>query len=259
MNTRYFSLAIGLLLLGVAFAAHAEGPDTPPANRLITPGKRIVLLGVFGGAGLVQHSGPFSTTDQGLPCCTYDDGSGMAFLGGVKMAIPLADRLYLLPRGAYHTMDGEFDSAPFSYPILGADNEMEDADFENRLKVTLSSALFGVHAAYIFTPFGMYASAGPSMSYVLSKEFTSTDRLTGPPGVVFLSGGTEKEVYRGDIAITQSAYFAFDVALGIMLEVSTTVFVNPEVQYRLPITSLAKGQDWMPGGVYGSIGVMLGL
>jgi hypothetical protein len=68
-----------------------------------------------------------------------------------------------------------------------------------------------------------------------------------------------KEVFHGDVNITQSAYFSAKAGLGVLFELNRTVYINPEVSYSLPLTALSKEGNWKVSAVEGSLGLLFAL
>lgn len=55
-------------------------------------------IGVYGGLAMNYHSGTFSLTDGNTVCCTFTDGDGLGFVGGVKGFFSVIENLYYSPR-----------------------------------------------------------------------------------------------------------------------------------------------------------------
>jgi Outer membrane protein beta-barrel domain len=246
-------------LLTTVFTLHgslfAGGPE-PPVDNILTPGVQLLLFGPYAGLNINMHSGKFATAQGDIICCEFDGGNGFGPVGGVKAFIPLADKLYLSPRLGYENLSGTFDAEPQMYPFLGAGNTMELTTFQNELEATMHGVSFDLHAAYVLTSFGLYVTAGPSVSYLISADYTLTEKITNPPGVRYLDGGTEKQVYAGDLEITESAFFAVRGGLGALIELNNKLYLNPELLYGFALTPISKTDDWKANMLQVSIAVL---
>ena len=250
------SLCCLIALCANTLSARDGGPGYPD-DRILFPGNvRMLLAGPYGGIDANMHKGTFSTTEGGLPCCTFDNGSGIGLVAGLKAFIPLSDNFDISPRLLYENRGGKFTGALQSYPIRGQNNAVEIATLENTLDIALHTMTLDLFASYTFTSFGLYVAAGPSASLLLGKNFSQTERIVAPPGVTYLGGATSKEVFSGDFGITNSALFALRGGLGAIFPVSASIRLNPEVLYSFPLNKLSKDGDWKVSSVQATLGVL---
>ncbi|MBL0175343.1 MAG: outer membrane beta-barrel protein [Ignavibacteria bacterium] len=255
MNTRTAFITLATLLL-CALPLRADGPDAP-GDRILFPGSvRMLLVGPYGGIDYNMHKGTFSTTENGQSCCTFEEGTGIGLVAGLKAFIPLTDNLDFSPRLLYENRGGDFTALLQRYPIRGRNNAVEFADLENTLDITLHTFTIDVFASYRFTSFGMYVTAGPSMSFLFGDDYIQTETILGPPGVVYIDGTTTKQMFSGTLDITESMLFAVRGGLGVIFPVSDNIRLNPEVLYSFPLTKLSKDGDWKVSSVQATIGVL---
>ncbi len=237
-----------------------EDPDGPssvpePRDKILYPGFRSMLVGPYLGLNYNMHDGLFYTTENDLVCCGFNKGDGFAPVVGVKAFFPLSDRWWFSPRLVYEGRGGEFTGDAQPLPILGRDNQVEELLEEYTLNVTMHTVNVDAFAAYDILPDRLYVQAGPSLSVVASKNFRKTVRIVGPPGVTYLDQVTEKEVYNGDMDITESVFFSLRAGVGYFLRISRKLFVNPEVLYSYPLTRVSTDNEWKAGAVQVTVGL----
>ncbi|MAT39759.1 MAG: hypothetical protein CL946_09170 [Ectothiorhodospiraceae bacterium] len=253
--TAVFAFSVVLFSLN----ASADGPGHPQ-DKILRPGVHMLLVGPYGGLNINMHSGYFAVYEGDILCCEFDEGDGIGPVFGVKGFVPIAGEFYLTPRIAYESRDGEFDAMPIVLPIRGIDNQIEMATFENTLDASLSALAIDVLGAYVLVPsVGLYVAAGPSLSLLMSPEYTKTETITAPPNVDYQSGTNTQVLFEGDLELTESIVFDLRFGLGAMIQVSDGIFVNPEVLYSLGLTNISTENDWKANAIQPTIGVMFAL
>ena len=48
-----------------------------PLDRILNPDTRGIMIGPYGGINFNMHSGEFVLTENGIVCCTFDEGTGL--------------------------------------------------------------------------------------------------------------------------------------------------------------------------------------
>ena len=129
------------------------------------------LIGPYAGPDYTVHRGDFRMTENGIPCCIFEKGSGLGFTAGVKSFIPLGEKSYLSPRIAYTKHNGAFESFSEPFPFFGADDTVENMRFRDELTTplpTLAAVLF--YCYRLDSGLGLYVVAGPAVEYITAAR-----------------------------------------------------------------------------------------
>ena len=237
-----------------AASAVTESPDGLK-DKILEPGFRLLLIGPYGGIDYNMHRGKFSTTDGHFTCCNFDEGTGIAPVFGAKLFYPLTDEISLSPRVAYEGRGGEFTQTRNDIPILGSGNQIEYWNVEEKLKTKLNTLTLEVLGTYTLTSFGLYVAAGPSVGFLLSKNFETTESILGPPGVTYIGGGTTK-AFPDQITDINSTLISIRGGIGALIPVSNMIYLNPEALYSYPFNKVAKGYDWKASALQATLGIL---
>ncbi|MBI5645998.1 MAG: outer membrane beta-barrel protein [Ignavibacteriae bacterium] len=251
-----------LCLLAILCSAAPAGSDGPihPEDRILFPGAaRFILAGPYGGIDAAFHTGRFSTTSNGLLCCSFDEGDGIGLVAGFKAFIPIGGRFDLSPRILYENPGGDFTAILQQYPIRGRNNAVEFVTLDNTLEVTLHMLSAELLATYTFTSFGLYAALGPSAGFILGNRFVKTETIAGPPGVTYLDGSTSKEMYAGSSDIVRGSVFTLRGGLGAKIPISRSITLNPEVLYGFPLSTVSTDGNWKVSTLQATLGVLFPL
>jgi hypothetical protein len=254
-----FTLTFCIVLLCSLFVGthlFAAGPG--PKDKILAPGRLLFLLGPYGGIDYNIHKGQFNVIEGNLVCCTFDNGTGIKPVFGVKAFIPLSEAFHISPRVSFEGRGGEFTTRE-TLPIFGQNNQVENMDLEEKLRVTYNTLTVDLFASYTFTSFGLYVTAGPSVGFSVSKEFRKTETILGPPGVRYLDGTTSKEFSLEVQGSVNSVLFSLRGGIGAAFPIARSVYLNPEVLYIFPLNKVSKDFDWKASGIQATLGVLFAL
>lgn len=241
---------------------HASLTFTPPLpfDRILNPDTRGIMVGPYGGINFNMHNGRFVLTENNIVCCTFDEGSGIGPVVGVKAMIPLSDQLSLSPRLAYESRIGDFETTSDPVPIFGQNNQVENVIFTDRLEANLATFNIDLLGTYTLTDFGLYVALGPSAGIVIGKNFTKTEEITTPDGVEFQNGtGTEQQLLSEELDIVNTLQFELRGGVGATIGLTDAIFLNPEVLYGFPFTKISKEDDWKTSPLQFTIGILFAL
>jgi hypothetical protein len=246
-------LVASLLLAAATSAARPGGPE----DRILFPGAaRLAFVGPFGGIDAAMHRGGFTTTDRGIVCCSFDEGTGIGPVAGLKAFLPIFGPLDFSPRVLYENLGGRFDALRQRYPIRGLNNAVELADLADALDVDLHALTVDLLASYRVTPFGLYVAAGPSAAWFISNRFANRETIAAPPGVTYLDGSTAQTVSDASSDNVHAGFLSVRGGAGVVLRVSDAIAVNPEVLYILPLTKISSAGDWKVHAVQATLGLL---
>ena len=258
------SCLLAAFFLGLAsltpYASGNTSAPTGPEDRILFPGAaRMILVGPYAGIDFTRHTGNFTTTQNGLLCCSFEKGSGLGLAAGVKAFIPLGGNFDFSPRLLYENPGGEFTALLQQYPIRGQNNSVELVTLENTLDVTLHTLSVDLLAAYTFKPLGLYLALGPSAGFILANRFTKTETILGPPGVRYLDGRTAQEIFSESTEIPNTMTLSIRGGAGAMIPIGRGMRLNPELLYGFPLTTVSKDGEWKASTVQATIGVLFEL
>lgn len=234
-------------------------PRPLPVDRILEPPGRHFMIGLYGGPNLASHSGRFTMTENGITCCTFDEGSGTGFVLGLKAFFPLTDQIDITPRVSFETRPGTFSTLGEPLPILGQNNQVETMQFRDELNVSLSGIAIDAMGSFAFTDFGLYAAVGPTFWLAAGKGFTKDETIANPNGVDYKTGGTTKRILEGDFQNLESLQIGGRGGLGARIPLAEAMYINPEVLYTFPFTNVTTLDDWKTSGLQLTVGFLLAL
>ncbi len=236
---------------------HYKPFPMPPIDKILNPSGATFLIGPYIGVNAAMHSGGFTITENGLTCCRFDKGSGLGVVGGIKAFIPLTENIDLSPRIAYEGRPGTFNDSSEPLPFLGANNQVELLRFDEELEAKLAAITFDILGTYTFTEFGLYAALGPSGAIFAGKSFTKIETIPGPAGVLYKSGGTSRQVTSGDLTNLAGLQLDLRGGAGVKYPITETLFLNPEVLYSFPLSTVTTVDSWKTSGLQGTLGLLI--
>lgn len=205
-------------------------------------------FGAYGGLNLNFHSSDFSRL-PGFPCCSplFESGNGIGFSGGLLFEYPFNESWLLDLRIGYATLDGKLNSDEIIgntienfYP-----NEISSkVTVEHYIDSRISGISFEPMAMYKF-PFGLNASLGLRMAYLMSADFDQNEEIKDPPGVVFLEemSRIRNKVDGAEIPERQDLQFMLAVGVGYDLEIGNKMYLTPEARFYLPFTNITRADS----------------
>jgi hypothetical protein len=236
------------------------GEPEPPIDKILYPGAMIrLLIGPYAGVNLNMHDGSFSTMENGVICCNFDEGDGIGIVFGAKAFIPLSAQFRLSPRLHYEQRGGTFTAELLSYPFFGSGQSLEYVDMANELDVTLNTIGIDILATWHPGFGGLYLAAGPSLAYVASQNFRKTEQILRPPGVTYLDGSTEKVVFDGEMEMVDELLLGLRGGVGVLVPVTSGLHLDLEALYHLPLNSVSTDGDWNASAVQFTLGILFAL
>ena len=228
-------------------------------DRVLTPGGTPARIGPYAGVTYSLHSGRFVTTERNVVCCEFNEGRGFGPAAGVTMSLPLSEALFLRPAVGFESRGGSFESTPEVLPIFGRNNDVESMTFQSTLDVSLATVAVEAMAGYRLGASGLYVTAGPAASVVLSERYRKSERIVGPTGVTYLDGSTEKVLFDGDMDLVRSTLLSARAGIGATLPIAEGVWIAPEVIYSHPLGAASTTDEWSVAGVHASVAVLFDL
>ncbi len=215
------------------------------------------FIGLYAGPDYTIHRGNFQLYEEGILCCQFEEGTGLGYTVGLKTFFPLAERSYLSPRVAWTRHAGDFSARSEPFPFRGLNDSVELMTFDETLSTPIPA--FAADLLYIYrldSATGFYVGAGPSAEYLIETRFTKSEAITGPPGLTYLDGTTER-VQEVDFEQEANRFvFGGRFGAGLLYPLSESIRLNPELLLSLPI-SVVSG-EWRMFEIQATLGVLIG-
>lgn len=215
------------------------------------------FIGPYAGPDYTIHRGNFQLYEEGILCCQFEEGAGLGYTVGVKTFFPLSERSYLSPRIAWTRHAGDFSARSELFPFRGLNDSVELMTFDETLSTPIPA--LAADLLYIYrldSATGFYIGAGPSAEYLIETRFTKSEEITGPPGLTYLDGTTERTQ---EIDFEQEAnrfVFGGRFGAGLLYPISESLRLNPEILFSLPV-SVVSG-EWRMFEIQATLGVLIG-
>ncbi len=216
-------------------------------------------IGGFAGINSNSHTGTYGLYDDNRPCCTFNSGSGVGVVLGVKAFIPLTERISFEPRVVFEGRGGTLKGSAYEQSIRGQNNQVELASYQDELVTTLPYLCVDALADYIVIPkYGLYVCAGFSMGMAISTSYTQYENILGPADVTYVNSGlTRQEVNSAKLPDFQSFQFGVRFGLGANIHLKNKLYLSPEVLYTIPFTSYSSnaGTAWKSTQLQPTLGI----
>lgn len=232
---------------------HAQGSEPPSKREAFAERAPSIAFGVYFGAFASSHGGGFAFPAEQPPAISYDEGSGLGPVFGIRADIRLASSLSLSPRLFAECRRGTFTSDPFVMEIVGRNMQPQDMRLEDELDVILRVAGLDLLLQWHPLPFDLYLAAGPSVGFKLYEEFTVTESIREPSGVAFLDGSRSREVFNGDPDKTRALHTGVRAGAGYVLSLGSDLAAGAEVLYLIPLQTVTEEDDWSMQGLQATL------
>lgn len=240
----------------------AEMPRPIPGDRVLEPGRTKIFGGMYLGLSINAHSGEFALVEDGVRCCDFDGGGGVGGVIGARgdYFLERDSRYGFSGRISYEGHGGGFDGNVERLPIFGRDNLVEEADFQHSLDVSLGTLDFSGLFMYKIgrvtkREIDIYASAGPSLWFHLSRNIDKTTDIISPVGVTYLDGTTSKTFTDLEQDMLSAAGFGLLGGFNIRYELRDSYYFGWEFLYRLPFTDVSGSEDWSVSNLLLTVGL----
>ena len=217
-----------------------------------------MLFGPYFGPDFTVNRGEFQITENGIPCCTFEEGTGLGYTAGMKIFFPLGGKSYVIPRIAYTRHNGSFESLPKWFPFRGTRDSVELTRFRDELTAPLPTLAADLFFSYqIDSGLGLYVAGGPALEYITRARFSMTETIAEPDGVTFIDGSTTREIEIDYIEEASQVVLGARAGLFLLYPITDFIYLNPELTVSLPVTVI--NDNWRMFEVQGTVGLMFAL
>ena len=266
-NNRITGLALFLLMLAAPLRAQILS-----AGDLFGPGAPPPMIGVEIGIGQHTQNGTF----QAICKCSFGNGSGIGFLGGLLFELPLSYEWTIglgtkLDFKTYTTSTNVEETATVTY---NNGNSVATADFpfERDGSVKETFLVLAPFLRYELARNGPFVQAGPGIGLLISSNFTHTRVLNTTTltidsgktisGIRFQNGTREEQLETGKIANAAGTRISVLASAGWNILVGDNAVFAPMVTMDIPLTKVrddfvgeSGALGWKITSLYFSVGL----
>lgn len=247
--------ALAALLLPPSGAAQGgRGDDNILYPQPVLP----ILIGPEAGYAWWEVDASFAVSDGDLSCAAFTDGSGSGPAIGMRSLIYLTRWIAFSPRVRYEPRILTFVGPLDPEPVRDARDSIVMMTREGEADATVSTFTLDLRMAVDLFASGFYLSGGPAFNLMGSGFYDFTERITGPPGIVHGSNGSNESVVASGRSFESQETYSIDLRGGAGLAISIGRWViNPEASYTYPLTSSLAAPDTMKQrGLSASLGLL---
>ncbi len=210
--------------------------------------ERNIRIGMFGAGALNMHKGQFSSYDGMLVCGTFEDGTGLDWLAGNSIEIPLSTDFSFFGRAFFHKADGDFESSPEEPPRISLDDgTLIYLSTEHQLDVSLDYVQIEALGAYYLTD-KMYFALGPGVAFPTHASYTQVEELQQPLGLKFRNGETTRQIASANFDDNPNTETNIRISahalIGADFPIADNLYLSPEVGYIFPFTNVLSNNEW---------------
>ena len=219
--------------------------------------ERNIRIGVLGAGAYNMHSGQFSTYDGMLLCGSFDDGSGLGWIGGNSVEFPVSSSLSVFGRAFFHKADGDFESFPENPPRVSLeDGSLVSLATEDILDVSLDYLQFEVLGSYYLTD-KIYVALGPGVAFSTHASYSQTEEILQPMGINFQNGSRTRQIASAEFddnpQTETNLRFSVHGLIGADFPVTDNIYISPEAGYIFPFTNVLSNDDWTVSSVHAGV------
>jgi outer membrane protein OmpA-like peptidoglycan-associated protein len=218
--------------------------------------------GIMLGGALNMHNGVLTTNEGVLDCGIFDGTTSLRWLAGNYAMIPLDEKWALSPRLYYHKANGTFEANNPVSPLIALSNGTTvPLTTTHTLDVSLDYLTLDALAQYFITD-QLYGGLGVSVGLATRNAFEQNENIISPQGATFLDGSTTRRIVAGNFTDKQGAIASNSIRLaavaniGMMIPLSRSFILNPEVSFQYSFLNVITDADWKVHAARGSIGLM---
>lgn len=231
-----------LVFIGMMAAmATANGQGGRESDLVLYPRSEPLplLLGPEVGYGWWDNAGTFTVTDGDRTCVAFGTSEGKGLTVGVKGVAYLTRWLFISPRVRREVRTSIATTPLPEESIRDAGNDVVQLQQEGRADVRITSTALDLTIG--LEMFDLYVFGGGGLSLLGDGTFDYSERLLGPPGVIYNDSHTSTHTLIRNRKLEGYARSTFEVRAGggYMLHLGPVV-VNPEVFYSLPQESIVS-------------------
>jgi outer membrane protein OmpA-like peptidoglycan-associated protein len=219
--------------------------------------ERNIRIGMFGAGALNMHSGQFSSYDGMLVCGTFEDGTGLAWLAGNSLEIPLNTNFSLFGRAFFHKADGDFENSPDDSPRISLDDgTLVNIITEHQLDVSLDYIQIEALGAYYLTD-KIYFALGPGLAIPTHASYTQVEEIQQPLGVNFRNGESSRQIASANFDDNPNTETSLRITahalIGADYSISDNLYLSPEVGYIFPFTNVLSNNEWSVSTIHAGL------
>ncbi len=244
---RFLRFILVLVPLMPAFS-HAQGSDEGSMGR--------ATIGLVGGVNFSWHQGTFTSSDAQFDCCTFSGGNGLGRTAGLRMIIPLTEKLSVRAGTVFEQVNGEYPAEFDAYPVLDRNDEVALLRLREELETTLEAFSIELMLSWKVLAPGVYVAAGPSFSILMSKHQMQQETILSPADIEFVDGGRTHMLIDSEIPDAEH-FFAFRAGAGALFPLHPILYANPEILFAVPLSRVRERGAWTVSGFDVTLGILL--
>ncbi|MCB0703288.1 MAG: OmpA family protein [Candidatus Kapaibacterium sp.] len=209
---------------------------------------RKIRIGMFGAVAINMHSGQFSSYDGLQICGTFEDGTGIGWMAGNSIEIPINSNLSLFGRAFFHKADGDFESIPKNTPRISLeDGTLVDLSTKHKLDVSLDYIQIEALGAYYVSD-KVYLALGPGVALPTHASYVQVEEIQEPFGLTFRNGESTRQIASANFDEAPNTETNLRIAvhalIGADFSIANNLFLSPEAGYIFPFTNVLSNNEW---------------
>lgn len=238
--------ATGLSAQGYAWEWSPRAPRTMPT----------LFGGVEIATGYAMHTGTLPYVEDLVPCCTFEEGTGIPVRFAVFLEDWIAPSTALTYGGGVTIQNSSFTSTAQALPDSGGRQIITEYLFDAsmtylQLQGGIRQRLFG------------YVSVGLELRGLISvaSSYELTERVVAPDDFFFSTNPPSKEITLTPTVVDQASVFVLEPAVSLQYDIPLGIgmVLSPMVQFSVPVMSLANNVSWRFLSVTGGVRLSRGL
>jgi outer membrane protein OmpA-like peptidoglycan-associated protein len=198
-----------------------------------------LYIGAYGGFSLIAYDAflPPTVFNSGLtlpPSATFTTGDGVGGMAGFLIELPVGENFNIGARLGYQIHAGTLTQLYInSADVRGRDGSLQSASVQGEVEAKFGHVSATLYARVAPFSFPLYFYGGPTFLLPAQANYTYTERIGGPTGVVFRdpANRTTRTLASRDFP-TAGTVLAVTAGLGYEHALSNQFGVFAEVQFQ---------------------------
>lgn len=203
------------------------------------------------GLGLPSYSTDFEYLNEQVSCGKFSSGSGLSFLGGIDLELPVSDPLLLNLGIFYKSTSGKFDIDRISYAYDIAGQKSVAINAENEIKTSMQflslrpGIKYRLSEELLSGP--LFLNFGFGLNIPIGNNFTQKENIKSPSNAVYIHNGNyvqTRDLYDGNIAEVTGLVFSLCAGLENHLKLSDNLAFTQTIGCEYNLNSFVGHASW---------------
>jgi len=227
-----------LILILSSVNLYSQGFDWQFTYREPSNSPRL-FVGINAQTEFSVHNGDINFSESLIPCCRFDKGNGVNFIGGINSEYWLTGGEFALNAFLnYKSLSSNFTANPD--PVYYKNDTLRT---EIKFSNSISYIQFALGGKYRIDLSHFYVGAGLRFDILLDNNFEHTERVTSV-NHSFNDGSTSRKINSGKIDDLSNLIVNPEIKVGYDFNLGLGLYASPNVAMSFNLNEIADRTNW---------------